>query len=597
MKKLQKLFTSSIFMKIALLTSLVVVFIYIFSTTFLVNHFTRNLQGKNYLLIEEATDKLYDFFQTRYNIIFNQSTLLHSSDYIADSIALTRQYPSDIYTPKHLNKITNYLSALTSADPHIQDVILFTADGKNSFSHSTASGSSVYLGFEFNKLSYIKDFSDSDSGITAIYDATPPYLASSKKETKPVITFITKIFNMNDTSRPLLGYLMVNYPINDIESSYQKLMETSSGDYYVINSDSTIIFSNKAGFFDDSISSMELDKKNLISRKQIGLSGLEVISILDTEKENADARQIILYSVFITGAGIIVAMFVFFLLYHYYAKKFKKLSHAMENISTGNFSLKLPVNSNDELGQLSNVFNTMSNKLDEYIQKHYLSETQRRTAELYALQAQINPHFLANTIESIRMHTLKNDDYESSEMLKRLGNLFQWMIHFDENIIYIEDEMEYIESYLDLQKFRFQDQLTVMFDVPIQFYYLGIPRFTLQPIIENALSHGAPNNRPLCISIQFTVSDELLTITVTDNGTGLAETDLQKLNLHIQGIQEFSEFGVALRNIHTRIQMLFGTQYGIFINSTHYQGTTVTITLPAKEKKELENYVQTTDCR
>ena len=81
-----------------------------------------------------------------------------------------------------------------------------------------------------------------------------------------------------------------------------------------------------------------------------------------------------------------------------------------------------------------------------------------------------------------------------------------------------------------------------------------------------------------------------MTITVTDNGTGLAETDLQKLNLHIQGIQEFSEFGVALRNIHTRIQMLFGTQYGIFINSTHYQGTTVTITLPAKEKKELENY-------
>ena len=93
--------------------------------------------------------------------------------------------------------------------------------------------------------------------------------------------------------------------------------------------------------------------------------------------------------------------------------------------------------------------------------------------------------------------------------------------------------------------------------------------------------------RPLEIHILFTIPDEVLTITVKDNGPGINETDLNNLNAHIRGSKTFPEFGVALRNIHTRIQLLFGEHYGLQVNSTYCQGTTVTITLPAKPKKEL----------
>ena len=267
----------------------------------------------------------------------------------------------------------------------------------------------------------------------------------------------------------------------------------------------------------------------------------------------------------------------------------------MNNISSGSFSLRLPEDTNDEIGYLSHSFNTMSQKLNEYIQKTYLAETQRRTAELYALQAQINPHFLANTIESIRMSALEDSSYGAAGMLQELGNLFRWMVRFDKDIIYVEDELEYIQCYLDLQKYRFMDRLTVDIDIPSEIYYYGIPRFTLQPVVENALSHGSPNSHALHITIRFQVQDDHMTIMIQDNGPGMTENEVRDLNAHIQGISSFPQYGVALRNIFSRIRLLFGKNYGLKVSSVYCQGTVVTITLPAQEKKELENYVQITN--
>lgn len=168
---------------------------------------------------------------------------------------------------------------------------------------------------------------------------------------------------------------------------------------------------------------------------------------------------------------------------------------------------------------------------------------------------------------------------------------------FNHDIVYLEDEIDYIESYLELQKFRFGDKLSVLMNVPPDILYLGIPKFTLQPIVENNLTHGFPqNSQPLEISINFQVCDNIITLTITDNGTGMREETLADLQDHIAGIQTHSSYGLALRNVHTRIQLLFGKQYGLSINSKLYRGTAVVVTLPALEKKEMEKYVQNDYC-
>ena len=129
-------------------------------------------------------------------------------------------------------------------------------------------------------------------------------------------------------------------------------------------------------------------------------------------------------------------------------------------------------------------------------------------------------------------------------------------------------------------------------DIPPETLFLGVPRFTLQPIVENTLSHAfKPSGDPLLISISFRVVEETLILTVADNGAGMSEGTLQKLRTHVYGEKEFPEFGIALRNVHTRIQLLFGDSYGMSIQSAADKGTIIEIKIPVIEKKEDMQYV------
>lgn len=489
--------------------------------------------------------------------------------------------------------------ALTYADPDIKDVILFTADGANSFSYSAKKGRSVYPGYAFESLPYIEEFKASSAAITVIYDPAPPYLSLPSGKEEPTISYIVKIYERISSSDSRdIGYMMVNYPLDAVAATYGSIEETSDGDYFVLNNQSVIIYSNDESKLGVSYSPEWLPEGDIISQKPIGISGIEVICALADHKLKQASSQIVHRAVLIIGIGVLCTSLVIMLLHRYYTRKFHSLVLAMTSISTGDFSTQLPVESRDEIGYLSESFNSMSRTLNEYIQKTYLAQTQRRTAELYALQAQINPHFLANTIESIRMHAMETGGYDTAEMLKKLGSLFRCMIQFDSDIIDVEDEIEYISAYLDLQKFRFQDKLSVDMDFSPDIYYLGIPRFILQPVIENTLSHNhdAPKAQILVISIRLFVEHGILNIMVQDNGSGIPLDTLDRLKRHIQGIETFEGFGVALRNVHSRITLLFGPEYGLEIDSTYQEGTTVIIRFPAKERKELEEYVQTAHC-
>lgn len=596
MKKLKNTFFNlSVFTKISIITSLVIVVISMFSTFFLVRDYSREILGRDRLLVEEAANKIYDFFQDCYNDMYNQRTLLHSPGHISDILADTRDNPSSVYELDTLEKFTDYMTALVYADTSVNDAIIFTADGYNTLSYSSSTTHSVYSSYDFTELPYIKEFRESEKSITVIYDNCPEYLSAGSSGTpQPVLSFIVKIYAQlgSDPENPL-GYMILNYSPENIDSAYIDLTSASNGNYYVINSNSAIVYSNDKTKIGMDANPEWVQGDDVLINREIGLSGIKVIGALSSEKLEETTFNIVIKSILITGAGILFIIAIVLLLHRHFTRKFRNLAEAMSNVSTGNFSIELPVNSMDEIGYLSETFNRMSRTLNEYIDKTYLAETERRTAELYALQAQINPHFLANTIEAIRMNAVENDDYGTAGMLKDLGNLFRWMVRFDDDIIDVQSEMDYIDCYLDLMKFRFEDKLTVSLDFPPETYNLGIPRFTLQPIFENAISHGSSNTRDMVITAHLFIEDGKLTITVEDNGPGISENDLIKLRDHIRGTRTYKEFGVALRNVCSRIRLLFGPQYGLTVNSRYAQGTTVTVTLPAKEKKELEEYVQT----
>lgn len=444
-------------------------------------------------------------------------------------------------------------------------------------------GRTVSVSYDFNKLSYTKNFAESDDIIAMVYDNDPPYLTLNSNQSSPeTISFIAKIYDTTWPAKKIVtGYLMVNFSPGSFQDTINKIEIVSDGSYYIINAENQIVYSDDSALLNMDFSELSFKGSNILLNKPLGISNIHVIGSVSNKVLQGKINTVILQMAAITIICILCMILIITMLHRHYANKFQQLGSAMHDISNGNFDIRLPVKKQDEIGYLSHAFNTMCETLDAYIQKSYVAENRRRTAELYALQAQINPHFLANTIESIRMYALENDSYEISEMLKKFGNLFQCMIQFDSDIINVADEMEYITSYLDLQKFRFGDQLSINIDFPANICNLGIPRFTLQPIVENALSHGSANPNVLIIAISLFVENKILTIRVCDNGPGISADTLKRLNDYVHGIASRQEFGVALRNIHSRIVLLFGPQYGLRIDSTIQNGTTVTVTLPA----------------
>ena len=585
MKTTKKLRNIGIFSKITLLTTVVIVTISTLSTIFVLQQFSGSMKEKDLLLIREASEKIYDFTKDKYNNIYNQRNLLHSSHYIAYMISTTRQNPSEIYESENLNKIIDYLTALIYSDDTICDAILFTADSEHAFSHSSGVGRTVSVSYDFNSLPYIKEFSKSDDMITMIYDSDPSYLTLNSKSSSPeTISFIAKIYDTTWPAKKIAtGYLMVNFSPDSFFDTINKIGIISNGSYYIVNAQNQIVYSNDPSVLNLDFAGLSFEESSILLNKSIGISDIHVIGSVSDAILQEKINTVLLQMAAITLICILCMVFIITLLHKYYANKFQQLGNAMLDISSGNFDIRLPVKSQDEIGYLSHAFNTMCETLDAYIQKSYAAETRRRTAELYALQAQINPHFLANTLESIRMYALENGNYEIAEMLKKFGNLFQCMVQFDSDIIDMADEMEYITSYLDLQKFRFLDQLSVNIDFPANIYNLGIPRFTLQPVVENALSYWPVDSGTLVVTISFSIENDVLTIRVYDNGPGIRPDTLKRLNEHVWGIASYQEFGVALRNIHSRITLLYGPRYGLHIDSNE-SGTTVTITLPAQKR-------------
>lgn len=221
-----------------------------------------------------------------------------------------------------------------------------------------------------------------------------------------------------------------------------------------------------------------------------------------------------------------------------------------------------------------------------------------KQAELTALQSQINPHFLCNTLESIRGQAMLDDNIEIAKMVEALASFFRYSISRKGNFVTLRDELANVKNYMMIQRYRFNNRFSLEIFIDEEdeeaYDYL-IPKLILQPVVENALFHGLEEilegGR---VIIEVIVTESSLILTVSDNGKGMDNKTLMELNERIKSsnyriaaTQENSGHhkGIALPNIHKRIQLLFGKEYGINVYSTLNQGTDVEITLPANYER------------
>ncbi len=204
-----------------------------------------------------------------------------------------------------------------------------------------------------------------------------------------------------------------------------------------------------------------------------------------------------------------------------------------------------------------------------------------RMAEFELLQAQINPHFLYNTLDAIVWSAEAGNQRQVVDMVGSLSEFFKTSLNRGKEVVSIKDELQHVRSYLEIQKIRYQDILDYEIDVPAELFDYQIPKITIQPIVENALYHGIKNKR--CggkISIKAWEVEKDMIIEVSDNGIGMDENRLNEVKNELSGNESKSATIYGMYNVNERIRLSYGDKYGISINSTFGEGTEVYILLP-----------------
>lgn len=400
--------------------------------------------------------------------------------------------------------------------------------------------------------------------------------------------------------------LMVATNEQDVYGSYTDLVQEEGSIVYLINDKGEILSSNDSGkigqYIDRRIVNstnqgkeiIELDQKYLLASREMKSSG-ESFRFIYLYPQNLLISEVLegTYSYFILCIGVIAICLMIALVIGFRSTQFlEEFIDAMRNVRDKNYDVQIKPYKNQEINRLGQAFNEMTVEIKELIQNKYESQILLNEMEIRFLQHQMNPHFLFNVLLTIQIKAKRSGDDTIYKMVSTLSALLRASIYTNKaDIITVEEELKYTELYLYLQKMRFEDRMSyeIFMDDP-NIKKCKIPKFVIEPIVENAVVHGMENMDSLGkIVISLNVTEGNLIVVVSDNGKGF---DVEKYQETIEkNTDQESVFAsrekIGLNNVNLRLKHIYGNSYGIEIRSKIDEGTSVYIKLPAEEKENV----------
>ena len=259
-------------------------------------------------------------------------------------------------------------------------------------------------------------------------------------------------------------------------------------------------------------------------------------------------------------------------------KAIDQLLSAIKNVQEGNLDTKVSINTNDEFEVIGHHYNEMLVRLKVLIEKNKEEATRSVLSELKQLEAQFNPHFLFNTLEMLK-YMIKVDEKASAKVIVAMSNLLRYSINSAYHKVKLAEDIKYIEDYLLIQKYRFEDNFDYSISLQEQCEACIIPKLILQPLIENSIKYGFDTKKYLKVEIKCTIAGDKLLIEIEDNGEGINEEKLSEILCNLR-CNDNNTPHIGLYNVHRRIMLMYGESFGIKIYSKQSEGTRVIITLP-----------------
>ena len=281
---------------------------------------------------------------------------------------------------------------------------------------------------------------------------------------------------------------------------------------------------------------------------------------------------------------LVLSLVCAWMISRYLSKPVKELDEAMGRVEKGDYEVELISDRSDEMGRLSSSFNRMTREYRQNLERSVQHERELNETELSMLQAQLNPHFLYNTLDSMKWLGVTNHVPQVAAMATGLAALLRAGISGDK-LIPLEQELELLEKYLDIQSVRFEDRFTWETDIDESFQHCLVPKLILQPLVENAIIHGVANMDDGYIKLSASAQGDTLILAVEDNGQGIAPEILEKLK---NPEREMPAGHLGLRNVDRIVRLYYGREYGISARSEPGRGSRVELRLPmsGEEKKD-----------
>lgn len=320
-----------------------------------------------------------------------------------------------------------------------------------------------------------------------------------------------------------------------------------------------------------------------VAQKKYNLSAYALMpqSLLRENQKNLN-RNLILTAGFCIILAILISMFISKTL----TKPLENMTRTTQRIKAGETTLRIQEYKEDELGELAQNFNEMLDQIEELIAKEYKAKISLNQAKYNALQAQINPHFLYNTLDTMSSIADVRGCMEVSALCQSLSNIFRYSLEMENPFSTVAGEIVHLKNYIYVMNVRMREEITYEFKIEDSVLKSTMPRLSIQPLVENAVIHGLRGSRKkkkIIISAQKTGDN--LCISVEDNGVGIAKEEQEAL---LNSDRKNGTKSIGLNNIHSRMKILYGEMYGVTIESRMDEGTRVSILIPSVQMEEIE---------
>lgn len=425
------------------------------------------------------------------------------------------------------------------------------------------------------------------------------------------VVSLSRAVELTSNGTSTLGVLLVDMNYNSIEQILKKANVGNSSEYvYLIDGKGEIIYHPRqkliytdlyqennieaAGYEDGSTEEIFQGEKRLVTVKTVSYTRWKIVSVVPMSSFDMGMTGTKYFVIMLVTVSMLAVILLNQLVSASIAMPLKKLNNSVKEWETGNMNPSIYIGGSMEVEHLGCTLRSTVEQIRQLMQDIVVEQEEKRKSELDALQSQINPHFLYNTLDSI-VWMIEGERYEDAVfMITQLASLFRISLSRGKTVISVEDELKHARNYMNIQKVRYKNIFEVRFDIDPEILQCCTVKLVVQPLLENAIYYGVE-----CmdgdgeIDVNGYRREDDIYIEVRDNGLGIPEDEVEQLLKENNRVHKRGS-GVGLLNVHNRIRLRFGEEYGLEIESEPDEGTTVRIHLPyivytPEEQERLES--------